>query len=97
MAKEAKTDAKGKWQEWKDGIPKIAPMMHFVLFLCNLMIPGLGTMIAASKCCNKEKCICMQAVIGILQQRKVWFFIGWIWSAYWGYLILLKGEDWYTG
>ena len=61
----------------------------FFLLICNLLIPGSGTIIGAIN----NKCIGLQIIIGILQFILFPLLIGWLWSFMWGFKILDKSGN----
>ena len=44
-------------------------------------------------CASDETVPKTQLVIGLIQFLTAAFLIGWIWSIYWGYLIVMKAMD----
>ena len=58
------------------------------VFVFNLVIPGLGTAIAA--CANDGPVSKLQLAIGLFQFLTTYILVGWVWSIYWGWLIVSK-------
>ena len=56
-----------------------------VLLLLNIFIPGLGTIINS---CMGDKWHVTTFIVGLLQMLFASFLLGWIWSIWWGILIL---------
>ena len=57
----------------------------------NVLFPGMGTIIASTL--DKDGFNKIQFWIGVAQFFTSVFFTGWIWSIWWGCLILDKSED----
>ena len=73
----------------KKAVVKVAPPMHIVLFILNIIFPGLGTMISA---CITPKFNGDALLYGILQWLFCWTVVCWIWSIVHGYWIFEKGS-----
>ncbi len=71
-------------------VPKCTSPWQYIVFLCNLFIPGLGTLMASlwASPCSKS-----QAIIGVLQFITAMFVIGWLWSVVWGCLIVSASNE----
>ena len=63
-------------------------MVAVIAAILNLLIPGVGTMITA--CAGTGVVSKTQIAVGLLQFLTTYVLIGWIWSIYWGYLIVQK-------
>ena len=73
----------------KDSIVKVDHPMHIVLFVVNIFIPGLGTVISAFM----DKDLNMTALIfGIIQFVFSWTIICWLWSIVHGFFIFTKSS-----
>ena len=62
-----------------------------VILLLNIFFPGVGTMLSA--CCGGAGCVTEQVFVGILQLLLAATLIGWIWSIWWGFLIIGGSSD----
>jgi len=71
-------------------VPRVEPPLHIILGLVNCIpfLSGFGTMIGAVLSgMNTE-----QLLVGLMQYITMWLFgIGYLWSVFWGFLIILKG------
>jgi len=61
------------------------PKMGVVVFICNIIWPGFGTVIAGFLA--GDEYIVNNLTVGILQFCTAWLLIGWLWSMYTGYKI----------
>ena len=61
-----------------------------MLFL-NIFIPGFGTIL--NSCMGTEKCNVTSFFVGLMQFLLSYIFIGWIWSIWWGIIMLDKSRD----
>ena len=71
-------------------VPVLHNVWAYICFLFNLLIPGTGTALAAvlgQSDINKT-----QLVIAFFQFLTSVYIVGWIWSVYWGYLIVAKSK-----
>ena len=66
-------------------VPFCEKWVAIVMCILNVLLPGVGTMIAA--CAGSGVVKKAQIVIGLLQFFTAYILIGWIWSIYWGYLL----------
>jgi hypothetical protein len=78
-------------QSWfskiKDGLPSLNPALAVILLIINIFLPGVGTMILG---CINGGCDITHIVVGILQFITAGIIIGWIWSIWWGILLVQK-------
>jgi hypothetical protein len=58
------------------------------MLILNIVWPGFGT---ALNSCMGKKFNATTFIVAILQIILSFIFIGWIWSIWWGILILEKG------
>ena len=73
-------------------IPRLPGVWPYVCFVLNILIPGIGTMICS--CVGfPEKYSKTQLTIGIVQMLTAVYLIGWIWSIWWGWLMLKRGIE----
>ena len=74
-------------------VPRVSKTIGIVCLVINIILPGIGTMVAA--CADQAKMVPKsQIFIGFLQFFTVYFlFFGWIWSIYWGYLIFQESRN----
>jgi len=79
----------------RQAIPELPMPLAIVLLIVNILLPGIGTIIAGFSvfCCgnigesggSKFGTFCINFWVGLLQLLTCWiFFIGWIWSILWG-------------
>ena len=69
-------------------VPRVAMPVAIIVFIVNIILPGIGTIIAACANKNDEPTSKAQLAIGKLQFLTSFFLVGWAWSIYWAYLIL---------
>ena len=74
----------------KESVTTVSPPMHIVLFIVNIFLPGVGTII--SSFIGKEGFNMMALVFGVLQLVLTSFLVGWIWSIVHGYWLYQKGS-----
>ena len=78
-------------QFWRliSDLPKVLPVFAWVAGILNFVFPGIGTMIVG--CLGDRRIGNMnktQFVIGFIQLLLAVYFVGYIWSIYWAYLII---------
>ncbi|TNV81298.1 hypothetical protein FGO68_gene8798 [Halteria grandinella] len=72
-------------------VPKISnKVIAFLLFALNVIVPGLGTIVAS---CFSEKWSKTLFAVGLFQLMLAYILIGWIFSIYWGWLILKRALE----
>ena len=72
----------------KDELTPMKSPMGVILFIVNIILPGIGTIINSfmgSKF-NSTNCI-----VGLVQLLTCIIIIGWIWSIWWG-IVMLQSE-----
>ena len=88
MVKYRKEDAE-LW-DLLTSLPRLNGPWPYICFVLNILLPGTGTMI----------CSCLgypgawsktQLTIGVCQMLTAVYIVGWIFSIYWGWLILQQG------
>ena len=67
-------------------LPQLQPVFAYACALLNVAIPGSGTVLASVL--GYESCNKTHLVVGCLQFLTSIYVVGWVWSIYWGYLIL---------
>ena len=72
-------------------MPKLKQTHAFILAAVNVVLPGLGTMIAAC-IAQPEIWSKTQLLCGLLQMFTAVFLIGWIWSIYWAFLFIMQAN-----
>ena len=72
-------------------VPKVNKIVAAISAVLNVILPGLGTILTA--CFDEENVSKTQISVGVIQFFTSFVLIGWIWSIYWGYLIVMKGFD----
>jgi hypothetical protein len=81
-----------KLKKLTDGIPKVKDPWGILCLIFNIIWPGCGTICSACESVG-GKCDWTQVIIGLLQSFTVFlFFLGWIWSIWWGVLIYQKAK-----
>lgn len=60
-----------------------------LLFILNVFLPGVGTILNAL-CCGKGPVSCTGLLIGLLQLITASFLLGFIWSIWWGIEIMKR-------
>jgi len=73
-----------------DDIVSVRSPWGIVLLILNIVWPGLGTIINSAM---GSKCRATTALVGVIQMLLAAFIIGWLWSIWWGVLILMKQRD----
>ena len=73
-------------------VPMLGKCEAVYCFILNIFSPGLGTIMAGlyvsiENCEGMPKCHILVAFLQILLSFGL---IGWFWSWYWGYLLLVK-------
>ena len=76
------------WELFSD-VPVLPNLIAYVCLLLNIIIPGSGTILAA---CMAEKYMAnkTQLFAGVFQLLTAIYIIGWLWSIYWGFLIVQR-------
>ena len=69
-------------------VPSVNKYVGIAVFVFNLVLPGFGTGIAA--CAAEGPVSKLQLAIGLFQFLTTYILVGWIWSIYWGWLIVSK-------
>ena len=71
-------------------VPRLGSVWPYVCFVLNIILPGTGTMLMS--CLGYPGAWSKtQLTIGVVQMLTAPYIIGWIFSIYWGWLILKKG------
>ena len=70
-------------------VPKVSKTCAVISAIFNCLLPGSGTTIAA--CFTEEDTVSkIQILIAAFQFMTAFFLVGWIFSIYWAYLIVVK-------
>ena len=69
-------------------VPLVVKPVAFVCAFLNVFIPGFGTLIAA--CAADDTVSKTQLAVGFVQFFTSFIIVGWLFSIYWGYLIVMK-------
>ena len=72
--------------ELATNVPALGNLWAYICFGLNVIIPGVGTMLAA--CLGDKNMNKTQLSIGFIQLLTAVYLIGWVSSIYWGYLIV---------
>ena len=70
-----------------DEIQPVKAPWPLIMLVLNIIIPGTGTMMNA---CMGERFSCTSILVGLLQLLLSYILIGWVWSIWWGILIIEK-------
>ena len=70
-------------------IVKLEGQMGLVVFLVNILWPGMGTILAGFL--NKDAMM-NNLIVGLIQMFTCFIVVGYIWSVYTGYLIWQKSS-----
>ena len=76
--------------ELATNVPELQNLWAYVCLALNVLIPGTGTMICA--CLGDENMNKTQLFIGFFQFLTSIYLVGWIFSIYWGVLIVQKSS-----
>lgn len=76
--------------ELATNVPPLGNIWAYICFGLNVIIPGVGTMLAA--CLGDKHMNKTQLSIGFVQLLTSVYLIGWVSSIYWGYLIVKKSK-----
>lgn len=76
-------------------VPKVSKLVSYLVCFVNVILPGWGTWIAAFAATSQSHNAVSktQLSIGLMQFLTTFALIGWIWSIYWGYLIIMKAMN----
>ena len=83
------SEAVSKLESAKGKLPVVNKTLGVILLVLNIFFPGLGTMICS---CVGPKFEADNLIVGILQLLLAGCIIGWIWSIWWGIIILQKAS-----
>ena len=73
-------------------VPYVSKPVAIIAAILNLILPGFGTSLAACMG-NNETVSKTQLSVALVQFLTSWVLIGWFWSIYWGYLLVVKALD----
>ncbi len=71
-------------------MPKLSNIWAYVCAILNLVLPGIGTILSAilgDANINKT-----QLMVGIFQFLTAITLVGFVWSIYWAYLIVVESQ-----
>ena len=77
--------------ELMTNVPKISKNIAYVCAVLNVVIPGLGTLVAA--CSAQDNVSKTQMGIALLQFLTAVFLIGFVFACYWSYLVVVKATE----
>ena len=90
MVKYRKEDAE-LW-DLMTSIPRLSGIWPYVCFVLNIILPGTGTMLMS--CLGYPGAWSKtQLGLGMVQMLTSVYIVGWIFSIYWGWLILKRGIE----
>ena len=72
-------------------VPYVSKPVAIIAAILNFLLPGFGTVLAA--CMASDNVSKTQLCVALVQFLTSWILIGWIWSIYWGYLLVMKAMD----
>ena len=72
-------------------IPSVSGCCAIFILILNIFLPGVGTLVLA--CIGPSIWCGNQILAGIFQILLAPLIIGWIWSIYWGILVLGKSGE----
>ena len=75
---------------YEDSVVKVEGSMGLILFIVNIIFPGIGTIVSAFM--DKGGMNNTALLYGVLQLLLCWILVGWCWSIYHGYLIYKKSQ-----
>ena len=73
-------------------VPYVDQPYPYMCAIFNIIIPGLGTILCTCLEPDSPSWSKTQLFIGFLQMLTCIVIVGWIWSLYWGYLIVMKAH-----
>mmetsp|Transcript_2424 Transcript_2424/g.1748 ORF Transcript_2424/g.1748 Transcript_2424/m.1748 type:complete len:113 (+) Transcript_2424:61-399(+) len=71
-------------------VPTLKGIWPYICFILNIFLPGSGTMISS---CFYEVWSKTQFLLGFFQLFLAYILVGWVWSVYWGYLLIKKSQQ----
>ena len=77
--------------ELTTNVPRISKPLAIVCAVLNLVVPGLGTLVAA--CSAQENVSKTQMAIALTQFLTTFFIIGFVFAQYWSYLLVTKSME----
>ena len=77
------------WELCTD-VPALGNVWAYIILILNILLPGTGTMIAS--CLGDSNVNKTQLTIGIIQLLTSVYLLGWIFSIYWGWIIVKKSK-----
>lgn len=81
--------------DYVSDVPKVSQPVSYIVAFINFILPGWGTWVAAFAATSTSQSAVSktQLSIGLMQFLTTFALIGWIWSIYWGYLIVIKAMN----
>ena len=77
------------WDRMKNLIPELNKVLAIILLVLNCIFPGVGTMCLS---CLGPRFVWDHLIIGLLQLLLSFLIIGWVWSIFWGILLVMKSN-----
>lgn len=76
-------------------VPKVTLPVAYICAFVNVILPGFGTIIAAfaSTSTSQSAVSKTQLAIGAMQFMTMLALVGWVWSIYWGWLIVQRAMN----
>ena len=72
-----------------NSVVKVKPPFGLILFICNIFLPGVGTMISALM---DTKLNALALLFGFIQFVFALTIVPWVWSIWHGYMIWNKSK-----
>jgi hypothetical protein len=72
-------------------IPKVGRTIGMLVLVLNIILPGIGSILAGIIGGRSSDMGCV--VAGVLQLLTAVFIVGWIWSIWWGVQIYQKSRS----
>lgn len=99
-------DSASKETNFRDAIPAMCTALACVCFICNIILPGLGTFLSGmsvlcgskvrQKDTTKSKVMLVNCWVAFLQLfTTIFLLLGWIWSIVWGTLFISYTDEFY--
>ena len=74
---------------WKAELPVMPKGLAIVLLVINIFFPGIGTILASAL---GNECRPFNILVGLLQILTAGIIIGWVWSIWWGLIMVEKSN-----
>ena len=78
-----------KFEQIKGKLPTLNKVLAIVILVLNIILPGIGTIICSL---IGPKFELDNLLVGIVQLLLAVCIIGWVWSIWWGIIVLQKSS-----